>query len=729
MKKDIEPPDLQQIDAGGRNKRIAFTILVWLLPLFILGMVELGLRIAGYAGAPKLFISAPKPYSHLLRINPTIARRYFRSDRMIPTPSHDTFLKSKPENGLRIFVLGGSTTAGYPYDENARFSRILENALQAAEPARPIEVVNLAMSAINSYALLDMMDELLEQKPDLILIYAGHNEYYGALGVGSRESLGRNRGWVLTALKLRRSRLFMLTRSVVTRLRKVAEKPTTATLMERIVAEQQIPLDSPLYTAGIRQFEANLDAILKKAKRRGVPVVLSELVSNLADQPPFLSLPDHSAEQSFREAKAAEQAGDWQRAKSLYLQAKEQDALRFRAPETMNQVIRTAADRYRLPLVPMVRRFEAASPNGIIGGTLMIDHLHPNLQGYRLMAEAFLDVLLEQRLLPLSQRKSKIDDNACAFTAADSLYGELSVQELKSGWPFKPESRSQAAIDGFQPRNYMQEEVKKAIKYDNYTMRHVHAALAASYERNGDLEAALAEYRAYVAMHPLTHVPYLKAAELCNRLQRHELTPAILEPFLRMQQVPAAEMLLAQAYLALGDYDRAEIFFQRAQKEMSNDPVIQMGLAAVKRAKESRKGGTVSADAAGMVTSKIVAVSPQVASLMQQAQELLRKRSFQDAKPVLMRVVELENVPQAHMWLGQIYLDEGNFSAAIRHLETARKGMPKYPYLLYNLTIAYLENGETARAREIWRALQGDFPNFQDPYRLAERLSGATTAR
>ena len=29
------------------------------------------------------------------------------------------------------------------------------------------------------------------QEPDAVLIYAGHNEYYGALGVGSTESLGR----------------------------------------------------------------------------------------------------------------------------------------------------------------------------------------------------------------------------------------------------------------------------------------------------------------------------------------------------------------------------------------------------------------------------------------------------------------------------------------------------------------------------------------------------------
>jgi len=37
------------------------------------------------------------------------------------------------------------------------------------------------MAAINSYALLDMVDEVIQQSPDAVLIYTGHNEYYGAL--------------------------------------------------------------------------------------------------------------------------------------------------------------------------------------------------------------------------------------------------------------------------------------------------------------------------------------------------------------------------------------------------------------------------------------------------------------------------------------------------------------------------------------------------------------------
>ena len=41
------------------------------------------------------------------------------------------------------------------------------------------------MSAVSSYTLLDFSDEIVDYQPDAILIYAGHNEYLGILGVGS----------------------------------------------------------------------------------------------------------------------------------------------------------------------------------------------------------------------------------------------------------------------------------------------------------------------------------------------------------------------------------------------------------------------------------------------------------------------------------------------------------------------------------------------------------------
>jgi lysophospholipase L1-like esterase len=69
------------------------------------------------------------------------------------------------------------------------FSREVADALRDVLPSDTVEVVNLGIAATNSYAILDFSREIIDQHPDAVMIYAGHNEYYGALGVG------RPRAW------------------------------------------------------------------------------------------------------------------------------------------------------------------------------------------------------------------------------------------------------------------------------------------------------------------------------------------------------------------------------------------------------------------------------------------------------------------------------------------------------------------------------------------------------
>ena len=128
-----------------------------------------------------------------LTINPAVAKRYFSRVGRTPLPAYELFLKDKPQNGYRIFVMGGSTVAGWPYLNNAMFSRILSQRLSDAFPERYIEVISTGIAALNRFTLLDFFDEISEQEPDAILIYAGHNEFYGALGGASSESFGQSR--------------------------------------------------------------------------------------------------------------------------------------------------------------------------------------------------------------------------------------------------------------------------------------------------------------------------------------------------------------------------------------------------------------------------------------------------------------------------------------------------------------------------------------------------------
>jgi hypothetical protein len=240
------------------TKRRIFFGIILSLPFLFFFLLEMGLRVFHYGGNLDLFISGPDRYSNFLQCNSDIALRYFYSGSLIPNPPQNLFQKQKPSNGYRIFVLGESSVVGFPYGNNASFPKILERSLSKTFPEKQIEVVCVAMSAINSYALLDQIDEILQQSPDALLIYTGHNEYYGALGVGSVQTLGNMRWLVRTYLKLRSMKTFMLFRNCIgwtrTQLGKIihgSDKNTaSATLMEGIVGEQTIPYESALYEAG-----------------------------------------------------------------------------------------------------------------------------------------------------------------------------------------------------------------------------------------------------------------------------------------------------------------------------------------------------------------------------------------------------------------------------------------------------------------------------------------------
>ena len=198
-----------------RKKSAVFLAITLAFPLFLFAILEAGLRIAGYGGSTAAFESAPLIGSGYLIPAANVARRYFPEEKQPPAPPRDAFLATKPAHSMRIFVLGESSAAGFPFPHNGTFSRVLRDALTDVLPSDTVEVVNMGMAATNSYAIVDLAGDVIDQHPDAVLIYGGHNEYYGALGAGSTESLGSNPAFVRAYLSLQRLKTFVLLRNVV----------------------------------------------------------------------------------------------------------------------------------------------------------------------------------------------------------------------------------------------------------------------------------------------------------------------------------------------------------------------------------------------------------------------------------------------------------------------------------------------------------------------------------
>ena len=537
-----------RINLSPTKKKVFGGVLISLPFLFFL-LLEIGLRVFNYGGNLDLFIQGPEGYGNFLQCNPDIALRYFYSGSLIPNPPQHLFLKQKPSNGYRIFVLGESSVVGFPYGINASFPNILERALSKAFPEKRIEIISVAMSAINSYTLLDQINEVLQQSPDALLIYTGHNEYYGALGVGSVQSLGNMRWLIRMYLKLQSMKTFLLLRNGIgwtkTQLGKMLQggekSSATATLMESTVAEQTIPYGSPLYEAGKKQFEENMDIILQKASKHGVPVLLSELVSNLNSQEPFISVEDkegQSAKSFFNLARMAEEQGKYEKARQLYIKAKDFDALRFRAPEDFNAIIKGLAQKYSLPLVPMISYFEKESPDSIMGSTLFLEHLHPNRYGYYLMAKAFYETMEVNHLISTHWPPSCIEEEQNqGFTELDSVYAAINVRHLKSGWPFQPSNLPNNFVRNYKPSTLIENIAFHAATTPEYNiLEQGHMDLGDYYARHSLFDQAFLEYNAAHASLPHATVLYLKIAKVFFVKQEYDKALQVLQASLQYRE-------------------------------------------------------------------------------------------------------------------------------------------------------------------------------------------------
>lgn len=109
-------------------------------------------------------------------------------------------------------------------------------------PAKEWEVINLGASAINSNVVRKLRRSCSRSSRDLVLIYMGHNEYYGPDGVGA--SYPEKLLPVLTPLKYR-ARHLRLVQKLQTWFApsRVGEK-APANLMQQVSGGQRIELRS-----------------------------------------------------------------------------------------------------------------------------------------------------------------------------------------------------------------------------------------------------------------------------------------------------------------------------------------------------------------------------------------------------------------------------------------------------------------------------------------------------
>ncbi len=590
------------------RERRFLTLVIWCFPILFFVLLEGALRLFGYGDSYPLFVPAPNAPEYLTQ-NHEVARRYFIREERVPTGIGDVFKAEKDTNTTRIFVQGGSSAAGYPYYFGGSFSRMLEQRLQQTFPERTIEVVNTGLAAVNSYTLLDFADEIIAQKPDAILIYAGHNEFYGALGVGSVESLGRYRSVVRLYLDLQNLRILQAFRDLLVKAGsffggRAKGQPPGQTLMERMVGERMIPLNSPQYRHGLAQFRGNLRDLLSRYLKEDIPVFIGTLASNERAHKPFISglAPETDAEawqalllkganaardgdleaalaafdaairmdslaanSFYARARLLDSAGRYAEARIAYLAAKDRDQLRFRATEDINEIIREEAARAGVTVVESQQRLVQSAGDGIIGSDLMLEHLHPNVDGYFLIADAFYEALRQADLFGAWSHyvPSRIARSEVLFTAVDSLFGAYRLRQLMASWPFQPPGVVDQSLDTVQARNQIEELAldlyRKEINWYEATN-----GLMAYYRGLGDYHRALQAALAVIQQYPFLPRPYAEAGDILLRQRRLDEALVYFEIANKLEESATVHFMMGNIALVRGQAETAIEHLERA---------------------------------------------------------------------------------------------------------------------------------------------------------------------
>lgn len=530
-----------------------FYAVPFLLPVVLIILLEFSLRLFHYGKNVEQWIPYHPDLPGKIVLNTEIAYKYFFTTKGIPSSIFDPFDALKKPGTFRVFVLGESSAAGFPFEPTGSYSRYIRDRLQLIYPKQNIEVVNVSMAAINSIVIKDMLPEILKQQPDLILLYVGHNEYYGVFGAASQSLFAGNTTMISLILYMNEFKTVELIRNSMNKISswfKGKEKDSGATLMARMAKSNLVPYQSALYKAGINQFESTLSDIIQMIKDKNVPLILGTLTSNLKDQPPFISLNEpvpqggeknESADYFFQKANDALQKGNSVEAKKLFIKAKELDVLRFRAPEEMNDIIKKLSGKNNIPLVDFETAFNNLSKDNIVGSNLLVDHLHPTLHGYQIFGKLFFEAMEKNNFLPNAARQNITDAmqdslvvKSFPFSRLDSTISSFRLLSLKGDFPFVKDGNKKKLLDIIRLKDYNDSLAYKVVA-QNFYWEAAHKMLATSYKKQKNFYGYISEYAALIGQFPYTIELYESLIQTLLEAQKYSEAYTFLEKYYRVQ--------------------------------------------------------------------------------------------------------------------------------------------------------------------------------------------------
>ncbi len=729
------PPDTRLKMASeirpGQDRKWLFRLAALAMPLVLLLLVELGLRLAGYGYPTGFFLSKEHNGQAVLVDNPRFGRRFFPPG-MARTPEPFLIPAHKAPGTCRIFVFGESAAMGDP-EPAYSVSRFLEVLLRARYPGKRFEVVNVGMTAINSHVIREIARDCASREGDYWIVYMGNNEVVGPFGAGTvfgPQAPGL--ALIRASIAVKSTRLGQWLRNLTSRQSRAGSWGGMEMFLEQQVREQD-----PKMATVYRYFEENLRGIVEEGTGAGARVLVSTVLSNLRDCPPFGSLhrPNLSAEQTaawqtlFDEGKKAEADGDDRAALDLYRKAgeidegyaelayregrcdgelgnfgeartsfekaRDLDTLRFRADSRMNKIVRnvTASEpAEQVRLVPAVSWFYENSPHGIPGEESLWEHVHLNFAGNYRLARLFAHGLAGW--LPAASASAEwLSEADCARRLALTDFDRYQVvNEIVTRLEQPPFNRQLGHEARSQRYQAVLEELRDALRPEALAGERrryqealgpapddwiLHAHFGRLLQDFGQDTDAAMQWSAVTNLLPWHAEAYVSLGNVLDSQGHSAEAEEVFERALALRQ-PYLEARngLGLALLNQGNATAAEKQFQIAVSEKPDFSEAQVNL------------GQALASQGRMTEAKV------------EYEAALRSNT---------------NSAAAHINLGKLLAAQGQITDAIRHYREAVRLLPRNPIAHFNLGNALAHERNPEAVAQYRKAVELN-PNFMEAH-------------
>ena len=334
----------------------------------------------------------------------------------------------------RAFIFGGSSAYGFPVTDRSSISAWLNQSFTKLLPGLKITVINAAWPGKASHQDLEGAYTSIKYKPDLFIVYTGHNEANIANRIYADSAIYR---WNLNLSF--RSAFYLWVLSKIEKIEKFFNKgKPVKQYREEIIAQKiylRVEVTQNEYDQIAYRFEKNIHSILRIARKLKIPVVLVSPASNLHDIVPhfsghrsdldktslnkwneffekgekeFSEAKYQDAANSFQEAlkidpeyaklhldlaRSLEQFGAFEEAGKEFLLARDKDLKPSRAKTQLIGILKKNADEPNVFFVDLEKIYAKDSPHGIIGYEFIYDDVHPTVKGQQIIAEAILKKL------------------------------------------------------------------------------------------------------------------------------------------------------------------------------------------------------------------------------------------------------------------------------------------------------------------------------------------------